>query len=315
MKDTENKQPETPETEDQIPAYDYKEDLKDVDFFSLPHDERKELKASIEEKMSGEDKEGMKLGWSPQEMFKGKNKDGTDKEWVDSSTFLKRVREEAPVRNERMRKQSQEIESQKAEMQAMQKQMKTLTEINKAQMERELSQDEALNKRALVEAKELGDVEAFEIATETKTGIDNQKLKLKSFEEPPVPPTAPEVSPEALDWAAENDWIVKDPILLEQAKLEDQILQVKNPKMPMLERFALVTEKMKDEYPLKDSTPRQTYKGSNNSATFGNKPKTKTTFDDLPKIDQQQAVSLIKKGIYKDKADYLTSQRKMGLIT
>ena len=98
-------------------------------------------------------------------------------------------------------------------------------------------------------------------------------------------------------------------------KLYEEYLRKVNPEMPMLERFALVTEKVRNDHPLQDHTPRQTYKGSNNSATFGNKQKTKTTFDYLPRIDQLQAASLIKKGIYKDKADYLASQRILGLIT
>lgn len=318
MKDKENNQPTPPETEDQTPAYDYKEDLKDVDFFSLPHNEREQLKASIKEKMPEKEQRAMTAGWTLPEMDRGKNKDGTDRPWMDADTFLKKIETEAPVRNERMRKLSQENDSQKAEMQAMQKQMKTLTEINKAQMEREISQDEALNKRALAEAKELGDVEAFELATETKTGIDKQKLTLKSFEEPPTPsviPNTPQVATEALDWAAANDWIVSDPKLMQHARLEDDLLKLKNPQMPLAERFALVTEKMRDEYPLQDSTPRQTYKSTKNSNTFGNQPKAKTTFNDLPEIDQKQATTLIKQGVYKDKADYLNSQRKMGLIT
>ena len=111
MKNTENEQTEIIKTEDQIPAY--KEVLKDVDFFSLPHDEREQLKESVKEKMSESEQEAMRMGWAPQEMFRGKTKDGAEKDWVDSDTFLKRIKEEAPIRNERIRKISQENDSYK----------------------------------------------------------------------------------------------------------------------------------------------------------------------------------------------------------
>ena len=215
MKDAENKQPETPETDEQIPAY--KEELKDVDFFSLPHDEREQLKASIKEKMPELEQRAMTAGWSPKEMDRGKYKDGTDRPWMDAQSFLTKIETEAPVRNERMRKISEDNDVYKGQIQEMKEQMKTLTEINKAQMEREISQDEVATKRALAEAKELGDIDAYDVALESQKGIENQKLKLKSFEEPPTPPasTTSKVSHEASSWAADNDWIVKDPILMQ----------------------------------------------------------------------------------------------------
>ena len=177
MKNTENEQTEIIKTEDQIPAY--KEVLKDVDFFSLPHDEREQLKESVKEKMSESEQEAMRMGWAPQEMFRGKTKDGAEKDWVDSDTFLKRIKEEAPIRNERIRKISQENDSYKNQIQEMQRQMKILTEVNKVQLQRSVAKDEAITEKDLKEAKEDNDVDAYEGALTRQKEIDIQKQQLK----------------------------------------------------------------------------------------------------------------------------------------
>ncbi len=286
------------------PDNSYQEVLGDKDFFALPYSQREELKKAVREKLPEDGKEALDLGWTPKEMFRGKYKDGTEKPWEDATTFLKRVKEEAPVRNERMRKLSQENETYKKNQDDLQKKMDKMLEINRAQMERELLKEEAIAKRELAEAKETSDVDAYEIALNRQKGVDETKLKLKTFEEPPLPPKIPVIDPEVQNWAAKNDWIVKDSKLMELATLKDNELRLLSPNMPLADRLESVTQYIKDGFPLNDPTPRQTYKGSNNPANFGGKPRTKT-FSDLPAIEQKQAETLIKQGVWKDKADFL----------
>jgi len=314
MENTEIEQTESPvttqdvtqdiKTESQEPDNSYQEVLEGKDFFSLPYSQREELKKIVREKLPETGKEALDLGWTPKEMFRGKYKDGTEKPWEDAETFLTRVKEEAPVRNERMRKMAQENEAYRKDQQDLQKKIDKMLEINRAQLEKDLLRDEALTARELSDAKEMSDVDAYEAALNRQKRVDEQKLKLKTFEEPPLPPVNPEISPVVQEWIDNNGWIVNDPALLGYAQGIDKSLTAQHPNMSQKELLEMVTADVRKTFPLKDPTPRQTYKGSNNAANFGNKPKTKT-FSDLPAIEQKQAEILIKQGVWKDKADFL----------
>jgi len=312
MENIENSQEETVVTEEVVNQEDntteqqnsYQEVLEGKDFFELPYSERMELKKAVREKLPEEGKEALDLGWTPKEMFRGKYKDGTDKPWEDAETFLKRVKEEAPVRNERMRKMAQENEEYKKSQQEMQKKIDKMLEINRAQLEKDLLREEAQTSRQLAEAKEISDVDAYEAALSRQKLVEEQKLQLKTFEEPPLPPKDPEMSPAVQDWVSNNAWIVNDPALFGYAQGVDKNLAAQNPNMSQAELLNMVTEEVRRAFPLKDPTPKQTYKGSSNSASFGSKPKPKT-FSDLPPIEQRQAETLIRQGVWKDKAEFL----------
>ena len=296
---------QTPEaTPEQTLDNSYQEVLEGKEFFDLPYSERVELKKSVREKLPETGKEALDLGWTPKEMFRGKYKDGTDKPWEDAETFLNRVKEEAPVRNERMRKMTQENETYKKNQDEFQRKIDKMLEINRTQLEASLAKEEAQASRQLAEAKDMSDVDAYEAAITRQKGLDEQKLKLKSFEEPPLPPTNPEISPAVQSWIDNNAWIVSDPRLFAYAQGADKELAAQHPNMSQTELLNMVTQEVREAFPLKDPTPRQTHKGSNSGANFGGKPKSKT-FSDLPAIEQKQADTLIKQGIWTDRADFL----------
>ena len=308
MENTENTQTEDLTIAPEEVNNDYQELLEGKNFFELPYSERVELKKAVREKLSETGKEAVDIGWTPKEMFRGKYKDGSDKPWEDAETFLKRVKEEAPVRNERMRTLANEKDSYKAEMEKMRKQLDAVLEINRNQMEQGLLKEENLTKKELAEAKEMSDVDAYEVAIAKQRELEEQRNKLKTFEEPPLPPKSPDVASEVQEWAAKNDWIVKDPPLLSYAQARDQELELKHPHLSMSERFEMVTNEVRNAFPLKDPTPRQTHKSASNSGSFGSKPKTKS-FNDLPKIEKDQARIFIKKGVWKNEADFMKTYK------
>tara|TARA_R110002126_G_scaffold34109_1_gene106027 strand:- start:1062 stop:2042 length:981 start_codon:yes stop_codon:yes gene_type:complete len=314
MENLETEQNESPEVNQEALTQEsdnsYQEVLQDKDFFALPYSERVELKKIVREKLPESGKEALDLGWTPKEMFRGKYKDGTEKPWEDANTFLTRVKEEAPVRNERMRKMAQENETYKKNQEEMQAKINKVLEINRTQLEASLLKEEAQTSRQLAEAKEMSDVDAYESALARQRSVDEQKLQLKTFEEPPLPPTAPQVPPAVQNWADNNSWIVNDPAIFGYAQGLDKDLTAQNPNMSQEEILGMITAKVKETFPLKDPTPRQTHKSSNSGASFGSKPKT-LTFNDLPKIEQQQAEILIRQGAWKDKADYLKTYIKI----
>ena len=304
IEQTESLEVNEAQTIPQEPDNSYQEALEGKEFFDLPYSERLEVKKAVREKLPEIGKEALDLGWTPKEMFRGKYKDGTEKPWEDAETFLNRVKEEAPVRNERMRKMAQENETYKKNQDELQRKMDKMLEINRAALEKDLLKEEALTARELAEARDMSDVDAYEAALARQKGVEEQRNQYKSFEEPPLPPVNPEMSPVVQSWVADNQWIVNDPGLFGYAQGVDKDLAAQNPNLSQKELLDMVTARVKEAFPLKDPTPRQTYKGSNNGANFGGKPKTRT-FSDLDPIEQKQADTLIKQLIWKDRADFL----------
>tara|TARA_R110000851_G_scaffold187426_1_gene337292 strand:+ start:470 stop:1405 length:936 start_codon:yes stop_codon:yes gene_type:complete len=276
----------------------------DVSFFDLPYDERQKLKSEIKKSLPDDAKEAMDLGWTPKEMFRGKYKDGTDKPWDDYGAFLDRVKNEAPVRNERMRSVSSERDTFKDENDSLRKQMKALLEINKSKMDRDILSEEQLTDREMANAKDEYDFDRYDTLRSRKEALQKEKLQLKQFEQPPLPPEDPTLDPDVQAWASENQWIVREPKLLKIAQIKDQELELLEPNLTKRERFNLVSEKMNEQFPDKNPSPKRTFEAPKNSANFGSKPKTKT-FQDLPSVEQKQADILIKQGVWKDRADFI----------
>ncbi len=277
-----------------------------LDFFKLPKAEKERLNNEVYENLPDDDaKEAWLMGWRPKELFLGKDKEGNPKPWTDYKEFKQRVESIAPIRNERNRALAKERDTYKEQFEALQKQMKALTEINKSKIERDLLNEEKVLERELLEAREYGDFSKYDEINERKRYVETEKLKLKTFEEPPVRPQEPVIDNDVQDWAVRNSWIVRDKTLMEYATIKDQELKLLHPDLPQAERFDMVTEKVREAFPLRDPSPRRGYEPVKNSAGFS-APKPKTlTFDDLPTDEKVGALKLIRMGIWKDKAEYM----------
>lgn len=284
-----------------------------VDFHKLPKEDRAKIAQEAFESLPDDDaKEAWQVyGWRPKELFLGKNKDGSPKEWVDYKEFREKIDTIAPVKNERIRSLAKEKDEYKEKLEAMERQMKILTEINKSKLEREIFGEEKNIEKEISEAREYSDVARYEQAIEKKNLIERDKLRLKTFEEPPVAPM-PLIPPvqqlpeEVTNWAANNTWIVSDAKLLEYAKIKEAEMSFLHPDKSLTERLEMVREEVGKAFPDKDPTPkRPAVESAKNVTAFGNiKPKGKS-FDDIPELDRRQADILIRKGVYKDKNEYM----------
>lgn len=293
-------QPEAPE----ITLENVKEGK--IDFHSLPKSEKVRLKSEYLNTVEDDrEKEALLQGHSPKFMFLGKNRDGTDRPWEDHETFLRKIETQEPVKNERLRKLAQEKEE-------MQQQIKKLVELNKAQFQRSLANDELAVEKELNEAEEYSDISKFKAAQEKKNVIEREKLRLKSFEEdkedvplPPVPNPPAIVQREVAEFAARNPVIVSTPDLLAYAKAMDGAYSVTHKDLPLPERLRMVEDATKQAFPSYfPEHKRAAVDTSRSNNTFGAKPKTRS-FGDLPDLEKQQARALIRHGIFKNEADFL----------
>lgn len=298
-----NQQTETPELPE-ITLENVKEGK--IDFHSLPKNEKTRLKSEYLNTVEDDrEKEALLQGHSPKFMFLGKNRDGTDRPWEDHETFLRKIETQEPVKNERLRALTKDKEE-------MQQQIKKLIDLNKAQFQRSLANDELAVEKELHEAEEYADIPRFKQAQEKKTIIEREKLRLKSFEEenidvplPPVPNAPPILQREVAEFAARNSTIVSTPDLLAYAKAMDGAYSVTHKDLPLAERLKMVEDATKQAFPSYFPEHRRSaVDTARSNNTFGSKPKTKS-FADLPEIERQQARSLIKHGIFKNEADFL----------
>lgn len=282
-----------------------------IKFAELSPAERGKVSRELYETLSDEEKEDWNLGHRPKEVFLGVNKDGTPKEWVSREEFRRRINDNAPIKNERIRELTKNKDEGRQRELDLQSQVKKLIELNKAKFERDLMTEEMRIKEEENIARENNDIDHYDKIINRKNLLEREKLTLKSFEEPPKLPIAPDpvsgLKPEAAEWVARNQEIVNDPMMLQYAKIKDQEMAFLYPDRSLKERLQLVEEEVKskysDRFPDAKISTRTVESGRNNVA-FASKPKTKT-FSDLPELERQQAAYLIKRGIFKNEADFL----------
>ena len=202
-----------------------------------------------------------------------------------------------------MRAVSKERDAYKIQNEELTRQMKAMFEINKSKMERDILSEEQAIDRDMATAKEDYDFAKYDAGKARSDALAKEKIKLQQFNQAPTPPEEP-LDPIIQSWASRNQWIMQDPNLIQIAQGKEQELMLKNPELSKLDRINLVSELMTDQFPEKNPTPRKTFESTRNSATFGNKPKTKT-FSDLPALEQRQANTLIKQGVWKNQAEFL----------
>lgn len=292
------------------------EDIRNgkLKYLSLPKQDRnffdKEYIKLLEDE---EQKEAFENGWRTKELYAGKSKDGADVQWVDHKEYLKKIKNNAPIQQERLRNSLKERDSFKSEVDELREQLKKVIELNKAKYERDLSKDEQLIDNEMQDAENENDVGRYKQILEKKNNIQREKLRLKSFEEPPAAPIPPvnyeqpemaPLAPEVSQWAAKNQWIVNDNKLLPYAKVKDQEMAILHPSMSLTERLDLVTEEVRKNFPSHDPSPRKSVESSRNNSGFGVAARQKT-FSDLPDLEKSHAEQLIKKGIFKNQSEFL----------
>lgn len=283
-----------------------------IKFSDLPYQDKTRLSKEIYSTLPEEEKELWDVyGYKPKELFLGKNKDGSPKEWTPPEEFRKKIETIVPIKNERIRDLASRVDEGKQRETALQEQVKKLIELNKAKFEKDLLDDEVKIREEEEWARQNNDIDHYEKVLNKKNLLEREKLRLKSFEEPPqvpqVPQNAQSLKPEAAEWVARNQEIVNDPLMLQYAKIKDQEMALLYPDKSLRDRLQMVEDEVKSRYSDKFPDSRQvsrSVEAGRNNVAFNTKPKTRG-FADLPELDKKQAVYFIKKGIFKNEADFL----------
>jgi len=219
-------------TEQQAQPISNLQEIKEgkIDPYILPYSDRIKLEKEYYDNLPDEEaKSAWRRGWRDKPFWKGKAKDGSDREFVDYKEYNRVAQEFAPVQRERYNQVNKENDELKQELEELRKSMNQILEINKVKEERDFKQYTLSLDSQLQEARENGDVDKFENLLRQKMDLENSKYQFK--EESKVPqsqPTYQQPQPtyqqpqsgsnlnphyqKVLDeWASENQWFNEDP--------------------------------------------------------------------------------------------------------
>lgn len=221
--------------------------------------------SEIEEKAS-------KMGWVPQEEWKG-----DPEKWRPAEEFVERGENIVPIMRERIDKLEKELEViSKLNKSELKKVRDSAYEQAKKEYEKELS---SLN-REKFEAIQEADVEKYQ-------QVEGKILKLQKPEEPQEETS--QVNPVFEDWNKKNTWYAPD--LSDIGDADETLtlfanaiagkIQADKPNLPPEQFFAEVEKRVRAEFPHKFDNPKRKEPAM---AETGHQsaPKTKKTFSDLP---------------------------------
>lgn len=286
---------------------------KKLNFSKVPKEKRDTIKKFVVNKAledaeeNGDDEKAFALrnGWSPETLYGGKNKDGSPRPFKDYKEFNATIRDNSPVLNERLRTNAKEMEE-------MRKEMKKLSEIAKMNFERSLKGEEQSLDAQIKEAREYGDFDRYDSLMIKKQELQNNTLRLKEYEPKPVhvqqePNLDPQTQNDLTNWGAKNQWYYTDVEMQNYAKEQAGILNRNYPNLSFPERLEKVTSLTKtffsDRFP---ATPtRPSVLPARTAGNFSINKKVAFTFSQLPEVEKVQAKEMIRKGAFKNEADFM----------
>ena len=210
---------------------------------------------------------------------------GAPTNFVDAATFLRNAETDAPL----LRKENLKLEPRLNKLLRDQEETKglvvTMTEslrraeekaYTRARRELEAERDKAITN---------GDVAAVKQVDQEIAGLAAP---------PPAPkaaamPVAPQPDPAVAAWVSENEWF-KDPVLANEASMQERVLMASHPDMGLEERLQEVTKRVRALYPAKFENSRRRAPGAVSGSSSEPAPQRSNghTFADLPNDAKQQ---------------------------
>ena len=281
-------------------------DIKDgkVDPYTLPYTDRVKLEKEYYDTLPDEEaKSAWRRGWRDKPFWKGKAKDGTDKEFVDYQEYNRVAQEYAPVQRERYQQVSRENDDLKREIEELRKSMNQVLELNKVKEERDIKQYALTLDAQLQEAKETGDVNRFEHLYKQKLELENSRYKFQEqmsqaqqvssqlqstqpiYALPATPVSLNPYEQKVLnEWAAENRWFDEDPQM--RAMALNYANQLMNNGEHLNAPFEYNLQRIKDHvatvYPHKMNPKKPIQVEAQGNSGFGGGPERKKGWIDLP---------------------------------
>lgn len=284
---------------------------KNIDVKEEIREEKSERKAPLRERLeksyqglNDTEKQAWSQGWRPEEFFVGKNKDGSDKKFINAEDFLNKSKDALPVANERLKELAKELEETKKIAKEAQERIFKAEEkgYQKALAEIELKQKQAV---------ELGDVEEFSKLKEEEKNLINTKFtkevsQNETVQEKVVEQTMTNTQPTQSilspydqqilqNWVSKNSWMKTDERLAAYAIASEKKLLNEKPYLSLNERLELVEEEVKEVFYNKFQTEKHSpilFESSNGG--FGNSTPKEKTYSNLPESIKNQCETLIK---------------------
>lgn len=300
----ENQEIENPIQEDNSITLDALES-GEVKFYELTKEQKAQFAQEAYDKLPDDEaREAWDNGWKPKAFFGGKNKDGTEKEFVDYKEFLQNIKNKPAIQNERFSKALKEKNQAEEELKILKTNIAKLIKHQKEQSDIDLKIKEQVVNKKIQEAKELGDIDAYEQAAQERMEIEAAKLKNANLvaEELPEEPKPVQISNAQQQFLKRNEWFQKDKVMTNYAIVRDQELAKENPHLSQVELLELLEEDVKETFP--EKFVKRTLTLTNKTSGF--KPKVeKKGVETLSSADRAYMKEAIALGIFKDEADFI----------
>jgi hypothetical protein len=285
----------------------------------IPRDERDRLSKEAYERLPDEDaKEAWSMGWRSKGFYLGKTRDGEDKPYVDYKDYITKIKNNAPVQNERMRNLAQEKSVLEQKLEKMEAENRRTQELLRLQNQRAILKDEsALNAELrAMEAEEFVDVNKYKTLSAQKADLEREKLALKQFEQAIPAAISHSLTPEEIAFTARNPWFKDDKVLARYARQVDSELRNENPDLSPAEHLLRVEEEVKSSFPEKfKASPPPYNPGVESARNAGNAGASKNyiTFNELPEKEQLLVDQIIRRGgtsNYKTRSEFMALYNK-----
>lgn len=229
-----------------------------------------------------------RMGWRPQEEFKG---DAT--RWVDAETFVRRGEEVLPIVQAANRQLERALEKATGKIAEMEQTFREFGEHHtrtvKSQYERAMRD---LEERQAY-AAEAGDVEGVKALTREITDLTAQMSEPKAEDKKPKPD--PKLEQAITAFKADNPWFETDAAMTGAAvAIADQL--VKEGVLDTDAQLAEVAKRIRAEFPHKFENPRRSAAAAVEGAS-GQKRSAQKTYSDLPAEAKAACDRFVKQGL------------------
>ena len=248
------------------------------------------------------EKEAWSQGWRPKEFFKGKNRDGSQREFTEAEDFLNKSKDALPVANDRIREITKELEETKRIAKEAQERV-----LKAEQKGYEKALDELSKKQR--EAVELGDIEEFDRLKEQERNIAKESIPQQVEKKEVVADVVtntPKQQPQdnqlsegeritLRDWQARNQWMSTDQKLAAYAIQSEKQLIQERPYLSLSERLQLVEQEVKDVFHAKfnpTNSSNNMFEGGGSNTGFGSSVKPRG-YSELTSEDKKACENLI----------------------
>ena len=159
-------------------------EVGEINYQALDHRSKNEVQSKVLNELDDKGLQAWKEGWKPKAMFGdgtgvGKDREGNEIHWKSADEFLE-ARKIPQIARERDNKLLAE------ENRKLKEELEKVSNVTKFTAERGIQADEEKIAADIKQAKEYGDIEAYERALEKKKVLDQERSKINQYYQQPV---------------------------------------------------------------------------------------------------------------------------------